>query len=130
MSNEAPLTEVLQARVPAAAAGADATSPVAVAPFDGTITAVTYTPDATITGAVTNSRTITVVNETQSVTAATLALVNAVNAPADAAKAIPVSGTPANVAVAQGDVIAFVSTHVGTGIADPGGLVEVTFARS
>lgn len=130
MTSEAPLTQTLQARVPAAASGADATSPVAISPFDGTITAVTYSPDATITGANTNSRTITVVNETQTLTAATLALVSGVNATADLPKAIPVSGTAANVVAANGDAIAFVSTHVGTGIADPGGLVQVTFTRS
>jgi hypothetical protein len=44
--------------------------------------------------------------------------------------AIPLSGTPANLVVAAGDELQWQSTHVGTGIADPGGRVEVTFNRS
>jgi hypothetical protein len=61
---------------------------------------------------------------------ASLALTSGVNAPAADEKALTLSGTPANLVVASGDVLEFDSTHVGTGIADPGGLVQVTFSRS
>ena len=99
--------------------------------FAGTITAVTYTPRTTLTGAATDSRTVTVVNETQSKTAATLAFTSGVNATAVTPKVITVSGTAANVAVAAGDVITVKSTHVGsTGLADPGGLFSLTFRRA
>lgn len=131
MTEEAPLVKTHTARVAAIATEAnDLTSEVAEAPFAGTITAVKYVPDTTQAGANTNSRTFTCVNKTKSKTAATLAQVSGVELTAATATAIPVSGTAANVEVAEGDEVAFVSTHVGTGIKDPGGLVEVTFSRS
>lgn len=130
MSNQAPLTVTIQARVASLAVGVDAVEAVAQAAWAGTITAATYTPDATITGANTNSRTLTIVNETQTLTAGTLALVSGTNITAETAGAITLSGTAANVTFNAGDVIAFVSTHVGTGIADPGGLVQFTLSRS
>jgi hypothetical protein len=131
MTEQQPLVKTHSVRVAAVdTEGNDLTSEVAEAPFAGTITSVKYVPDATQAGANTNSRTYTVVNKTKSVTAATLAQVSGVELTAATAKAIPVSGTAANVEVAEGDEIAFVSTHVGTGIKDPGGLVEVQFSRS
>jgi hypothetical protein len=53
-----------------------------------------------------------------------------VNAAADDEKAITLSGTAANLVLAQGDTVIWNSTHVGTGITDPGGLVAVTLSRS
>jgi hypothetical protein len=41
-----------------------------------------------------------------------------------------VSYIPANLNVNQDDVLALQSLHVGTGIADPGGLVEVEISRT
>jgi hypothetical protein len=134
MPDQAPLQRTAHSRVQPVGAGADATEQVCVAPFDGTVTAVTYTPDTTITGANTNSRTISLVNKGQAgagtTSVATLALTSGVNAPAADEKALTLSGTPANLVVASGDVLEFDSTHIGTGIADPGGLVQVTFSRS
>lgn len=131
MSEESPLIKTHTARVAAVGTvGNDLTSQIAEAPFAGSITSVKYVPDATQAGAATNSRTLTVVNKTKTKTAATLELLSGVELTEAAAKAIPVSGTAANVEVAEGDEIAFVSTHVGTGIKDPGGLVEITFSRS
>lgn len=134
MPDTTPLIRTHQARVNAVGAGADATEDVAVADWAGTVTSVTYTPDATITGANTNSRTITVVNKAQdgtgTTTVATLALTSGVNIAGSDEGTITLSGTAANLVVAAGDVLAFVSTHVGTGIADPGGLVRVQLTRS
>jgi hypothetical protein len=135
MPDQAPLTHTKQARVGALGATADAaTQSVGEAPFDGTVTAATYTPDSTITGAATNNRTISLVNKGQAGTGttviATLTFNNGVNAAGDDETPMTLSGTPANLVVAAGDVLAFNSTHNGTGIADPGGLVQVTFSRS
>lgn len=118
---------------PVATAGNDADTPVFVAPFDCTVTAVTYVPAATITGAATNNRTLTLRNKAQdgsgSTTVATLNFGNGTNANAFDEKVIPLSGTPANLALAAGDVLALQSLHIGTGITDPGGLCRVSVAR-
>lgn len=119
--------------VPAAGAGADTTQVIGKAPIAGTVVGVTYIPDATMTGAATNNRTLALLNAGQagagSTAVASLALVNGVNIAADAQGALTLSGTPANLVVAAGDELLFTSTHIGTGIADPGGLVVVTIAR-
>lgn len=134
MADKAPLTRKLTADTDALAVGADGSYSVGPCPFAGTVAAVTYTPSAAITGANTNSRTLTLVNKGQagsgSTTVATLALTTGVNAAAFDETPLTLSGTAANLEVAEGDVLAFVSTHVGTGIADPGGEVTVTVSRS
>lgn len=135
MSSKAPFEHVMQDNVPAVAAASDKSTVIGAAPFAGTITSVTYTPDAQLTGADTESRTITVVNKGQdgngTTNIATKAFVNAVNANDFDETAITLNATPANLVVAAGDIIAFVSTHVGsTGLADPGGKVRVTISRS
>jgi hypothetical protein len=133
--DKAPLTKALTADAPAVAtAGNDASESVGPAPFAGTVAGVTYTPSAAITGANTNSRTLKLVNKGQSGSGTTviaeLALTSGVNAAAFDEKALTLSGTAANKEVAEGDVLAFVSEHVGTGITDPGGEVQVRLERS
>lgn len=127
----APVVKTHSGRGVAYAIAVDGTEEVAQAPFDATITAVTYTPDVTITGANTNSRTVSLINKGQagsgSTVVATLAFVSGVNASAGTPKTIVLSATPANLLVAAGDVLEFDSTHVGSGIVDPGGLVQVQF---
>lgn len=122
-----------QTKVIAVGAGADATVAVAKAPFAGTVSLASYMPDATITGAATNNRTLTIQNRLQDGTGttsvATLSMGNGTNIAAYDEGALTLSGTPANLAVASGDVLAFASVHIGTGIADPGGLVLVEFTR-
>lgn len=134
MSNQAPFVKTVQVRVGAVAAGSDATENLAEAPFAGTVTEATYAPDSAITGAATNNRTISIVNKGQDGTGttvvATLQFVNATNIAASDEGSLTLSGTAANLVVAAGDVLAFVSTHVGTGIADPGGLAKVSISRS
>jgi hypothetical protein len=133
-SGETPRVETKTAVVGAAAVGVDTQTIVAEAPYAGTVSRVGYIPVATITGAATNSRTLTATNRGQagagSTNVATLALVSGVNAPADAEKPVTLNATPANLVVAAGDVISFESVHVGTGIADPGGEALVEFTRS
>jgi hypothetical protein len=114
---------------PQATAGNDLNSQVAVVLRDGTVAAVAYVPLTTITGANTNTRSVSLVNLGQagagSTVVATLQFNSGVNATAGQAKAITLSATPANLLVTSGDVLQWQSTHIGTGIADPGGLVNV-----
>lgn len=135
MSDAAPLVRTLKAQVdPVPTAGVDATTELGQAPFAGSVTAVRYIPSAAITGAATNNRTVSVTNRGQAGTGttvvATLTFAAAVNAAAHDDRAVTLSATPANLTVAAGDELSFESTHVGTGIADPGGVVEVDVARS
>lgn len=131
--NEHPIQRTFTTRTAAVAGGSDATVSVAVAPFDAVIESVSYIPDATITGADTNSRTISAINKgaagAGTTEAASLALTNGVNATGFDEKALNLSGTAANLNVSEGDVIAIKSLHVGTGIADPGGLVKIVFTK-
>lgn len=135
MSSKAPFEHIMQENAPAVAAAADKSTVLGAAPFAGTITAATYTPDAQLTGADTESRTLTIVNKGQdgngTTNIATKAFVNAVNANDFDETALTLNATAANLVVAAGDVLAFVSTHVGsTGLADPGGKVRVTISRT
>jgi hypothetical protein len=135
MTDRAPLVRTLTADTDAVGAGADKTENIGTAPFDGVVSAVTFSPNATLTGANTDSRTISIVNKGQagsgSTTIASKAFTSGVNAPASDETPVTLSVTPADLVVAQGDMLAFVSTHVGsTGLADPGGLVAVTFTRA
>lgn len=115
---------------PQATAGNDLNTQVYVAPRAATVSSVVYVPVTTITGANTNTRSVSLVNlgATGSGTTviATLQFNSGVNATAGQAKTITLSGTPANLTVAAGDVLQWQSTHVGTGIADPGGLVAIS----
>jgi hypothetical protein len=107
---------------------------VAEAPFAGTVTAASFTPEAAITGDNTNTRTLTLRNTGQAgagtTTVATLAFTTGNNGVAFDEKAFTLSGTPANLVVAEGDVLTVVETVAGSGLANPGGRVEVTFSRS
>jgi hypothetical protein len=61
---------------------------------------------------------------------ATLNFGNGTNAAAFDERAITLSGTPANLVLAAGDVLALQSLHVATGITDPAGMVRVTVSRN
>lgn len=131
----APLSRVVEANVPAVStAGNDDDTVIGQAPFDCTVTAVEYVPEAAVTGAATNNRTFSLVNKGQagsgSTTVASLAFDSgSVAATANNEKAIPLSGTAANLDLTAGDTLLWRSVHVGTGITDPGGLVRVTVSR-
>lgn len=118
---------------PVATAGNDLTTEVGIAPFAATLVSAVYTPVASQAGAATNNRTLAVVDETSGDTMASLAMTandGAHNLVAHTAKTLTNSGTASNLNVAAGDVIYFTSTHVLTGIADPGGVLEVTLAKA
>jgi hypothetical protein len=133
-TDQSPFSTLLTARMPAVAAGSDADSAVCRAPFAGTVTAVTYVPDATITGAATNNRTLSLRNKGQAgvgtTVVASLNFANGTNATGYDETALTLSVVADATLVAAGDVLALQSLHVGTGIADPGGLAVVTFSRA
>lgn len=134
MSFEAPVVKRLVVQLDAVAAGSDGQSVLGEAPFAGTVTRAVYVTSAAITGANTNTRTIQVTNKTAAGTGTTavaaLPLVSGTNTVKDVATAIPLSGTPANLVVVQGDVLVVDSTHAASGLADPGGTVEVEISRT
>jgi len=129
----APFGNVVQAQVqPQATAGSDLNSNIWRVGSDATISAVTYAPVTAITGANTNTRSVSLVNKGQAgagtTVIATIQYNSGVNAAAADENTVTLSGTPANLNVVAGDILQWQSTHVGTGIADPGGLVCVTMA--
>lgn len=131
----APFVQVIEANVPAVStAGNDDDTILGQAPFACTVTSVQYVPEAAITGAATNNRTVSLVNKGQAgsgtTTVASLTFDNGINATANDEKAITLSGTAANLVLAAGDTLLWRSIHVLTGIADPGGVVRVTISRT
>jgi hypothetical protein len=97
----------------------------------GKVTSVSYTPEAAISGAASPaSRTFTLVNKgaagVGTTNIATLAMVSGVDAVAFDELPITLNATAANLVVAAGDILVWVSTAVGgTGLVDPGGEVRV-----
>lgn len=121
--------------VPAVAAGADDNTTVCRVPYDGTVLGVAYVPKSVLTGANTDSRTLSVINKGQSGSGTTVPAIKAftsgVNAPAFDETAITLSATAADLVVAEGDILDWKSLHVGaTGLADPGGTVFVSIQRT
>jgi len=134
MPDTAPLVETLTAIDPGFAITVDDTIAIGEAPFAGTVTAVTFTGDAAITGAATNHRALRLINKGQAgvgtAIVAELAFDNGINLVAFDEKVIPLSATPANLVVAAGDQLALFSEAVGTGLVDPGGTISVDITRS
>lgn len=133
-ATKVPVKRTLTATLAAVAQGATATTIVGRAPFAGRISAVKYIPNSNITGANTNTRKITIVNKggagSGTNEAAGLQFNSGVNATAFAGRTITNNGTATNRDVAEGDVIVAVSTHLASGLADPGGLIVVEIERS
>lgn len=123
----------MQVSVPAYATNADGSTVAFKAPFDCTVTAAAGIPADNITGAASNHRKWEIVNKgadgNGTTVVADLAFDNGVNATDFNETALTLSATPANLDVDEGDVLAWVSTSPGTGIADPGGLAVITIQR-
>jgi hypothetical protein len=124
------------AAVPPVAILADATTPVAIAPFAGTVAGVAYVPSDDIVGADNpDSRMFSLYNRGQVGTGNTivaiLSMVNGEDAVANDAKTVLLSIGPGDTTVAAGDVLDWESFHIGAnGMVDPGGLVRITFNRA
>jgi hypothetical protein len=127
----APMTVDRNYYAPAVATASTAINPCAEAPFDGVILSCQYTPQAAITGVNTNTRQLRLVNRGQAgagTTALALIQFNAgTNGVAFDEVDLTLQGTPT---VAQGDILAWESNAIGTGLADPGGRVQITFSRT
>src|SRR5205814_6832744 len=112
----------------------DDSTVVGRAPFDGTVSSVTYAPDAAITGANTNTRAVRLRNRGQAGSGTTviaeLQFDSGVNAAVFDERVIPLSATAGNLVVADGDILEWFSDAIGTGQLDPGGLVRITIART
>lgn len=117
---------------PQSTAGSNLNTNVFICPSDATVSAVTYSTVTAITGANTNTRSVSLVNMGQAgagtTVIATLQFNSGVNTVASDEKTITVSSTAADLNVVAGDLLQWRSTAVGTGIADPGGLVNITLA--
>jgi hypothetical protein len=135
MPDQAAKTTVYRAQTPAATILQTTVYPIKVSEA-GVVSSVSYSPTAAVTGAASPaSRTLNLINKAQdgtgSTVVATLALVAGVNLVAFDEKTITLSGTPANLVVAAGDVLQWQSIAVGgTGLVEGGGEVEVIVARS
>jgi hypothetical protein len=127
---EQPLIRTHERSVAAVGAGADLTTPIDVVGEDGVVSKVTYVPVAAVTGANTNTRTLSLVNKGSagagSTVVATLALTSGNNLSADTPNTIAISTGK----VSAGDVLEWTSVHAASGLADPGGLVHVEISRS
>lgn len=136
MADTAPLVRKLVATAPVqATAGTAQDTVIGEVPFAGTVTSATIIPEAGITGQATNYRSFRVVNAggdgAGTTVVASLAFSSgAVTATKNDEKTITLSGTPANLLVAEGDVLVFDETVTGDGLASPGGLVQVEITRS
>lgn len=110
-------------------AAADATNAGQTIPFKGTVTRVTFVPSASITANGTNFSTITVQNKGTNGLSGTTAVASrswaATNSTASVEELLTLNGTPANLEVAAGDVLQYVQTHGGTGLAIPAGVFVV-----
>lgn len=133
MTNSAPLTVVQDAKLIALDAAGTADASVAEAPFDGTVTAVRFTPDAAITGATATKRTMTLENRGQAgagtTVIATLDFITGVNATKHDEIDFTLSVVANATNVVTGDILVCKEAVTSTGTANPGGTIEVTFSR-
>lgn len=115
-------------------AGNDLRTAIGRSPVAGTLVRCSFFASTTLTGAATNNRTLSLLNGgaagTGTTSMASKNFANGTNATAQSDTVITLSGTAANLVVAAGDVLQWDSLHVGTGLADPGGLVEVDIQTS
>lgn len=134
MAEAAPLVRKLQYQAPAVATATTSVVAFTEAPFAATVTDCTYSPNAAITGANTNTRQIQLINKgatgVGTTVVATIQFNAGVNGVAFDEMTVTLSGTAANLVVAEGDILAWASNAIGTGLADPGGLVQIDLTRS
>lgn len=132
VSGMAPLKATVRIDLDAMAASASKSNPL-VCPFDATVTAVRYIPSADVTGANTNTRRLAVVNKgldgNGTTEVAALQFNSGVNAADFDVKDVPLTATVADRDVDEGEVLDVRSAAVGTGIAEPGGVVEIDLSR-
>lgn len=131
----APNYRFLKTTAPAAGAAVAQDQVIGEAPFAGEVVEVTFTPEANLTANATNFRTFRVINKGQDGNGTTVVASFATDTVTTDdlsdfdEKAIPLSGTPANLVVAAGDILALDETVAGTGVAHSGYSIEVVLNR-
>jgi hypothetical protein len=134
MTDSAPLVRTLQATLPALGAAVNGDQVVGEAPFAATVTAVSFTPEAAITGDNTNTRTLTLVNKgtagVGTTVVATLAFTTGNNGVAFDEKPFTLSVVAGATTVAEGAVLQVNEVIAASGLANPGGLIQVELTRA
>lgn len=129
----APYTGRLMENIVALGAAVDGTTIIGEAPFIGVLTEAALVAVAAITGDATNNRVLNIVNKkgdgTGTTVMATLTFGAANNAVAFVEKTFILSAVAGATVVAEGDILACVETHGGTGLANPGGRVILLLSR-
>jgi hypothetical protein len=119
----------LEQHIPARATAVDGQTTVGEAPHKSRVIGVSFIPDAAVVGADVNTRRLSLVNRGQggagNVEIAFLALAAGVNISENDERAFTLHATHANRNVEKGDVLEIVSDAQGSGLADPGGLIQV-----
>lgn len=133
-TNQVALSQRQYHRTAATTAGASKEEAAGRFPFPGTV-AVSFVPDTVLTGANTDSRTLSAQNKgaagAGTTEVASKAFTSGVNAPAFDETTITESAVSGAIDGAEGDIVSFKSTSVGgTGLAQPAGLVILTFTRA
>lgn len=130
---EHPYKKTFYLAVAAVAQAASAAAAAFVAPFDCTVESVEYIASAGITGANTNTRRVSAINKgaagVGTAEIAGLQFNSGIDAVAFDAKIITLTATQANRDLTAGDVVAWNSAAVASGLADGGGLVKIVVAR-
>lgn len=129
---------VLVVALPGAAAGADETQEVPTGSgLAGTLTDVEYVPNGPIPGDATNNRVVTLNEVKVTGTASPARSVTALAARTFDATHSGVAGVPTPLAISQAafsaaepDQLQVVSSHGGTGAADPGGVLYAVYTRA
>lgn len=137
MPSGTPIAARLENDVPAqSSANAAQDKVIGESPVAGVVTSVTITPEAAVTAHATNYRTFRVVNKGQAGAGTTVVATFATDTVStdDLAafdeKEIPLSGTAANLVVAEGDILAADETVAASGVAHSGYNITVEIARS
>lgn len=132
--DHAPRTAEIIQHVPALTILATGVQELGEVPFDSTVTAISYTPEAAITGAASPaSRTLTVINKGQAgvgtAVLGTLAFLAGTNGVAFDEGVFTITGVAADKLLTKGDILVLSSAPVGgTGLVDPGGQIDVSIA--
>lgn len=134
---KAPLVRTIEGDVgPQATAGDPQDQVIGEAPFAGTVTGVSITPEAALTADASNFRTFRLVNKGQDGSGTTVVAsfatdtVTTDDLVAFDEKALPLSGTAANLEVADGDILVADETTDGTGVAHSGYHMRIDISRS
>lgn len=132
----APLTRTISATVPGVgSATTDQDQTIDEVPFNGTVASAKIIPEANLTANGTNYRTWQIVNKGQDGNGTTVVATFASDTPTTDDLAdfdehmLTLSAVAGATTVTQGDVLAVVETHTGSGVAHSGYRVEVEISR-